>query len=137
MKEHELAWAMLPEGLERYFDIESFEKSDWHFRIILVEKNIVPELPEEYRGKRVINSVLNSLTVDDFPVRGRKGELVLKRRSWKFEGIDKMLTRRIEFCAEGTKLGKEFADFLKELDRKFPCGDQQSGLCQPPACSNP
>lgn len=137
MKEHELAWAMLPEGLERYFDIESFEKSDRHFRIILVEKNIVPELPEEYRGKKVINSVLNSLTVDDFPVRGRKGELVLKRRSWKFEGIDKMLKRRIELCAEGTKLGKEFADFLKELDRKFPCGDQQSGLCQPPACSNP
>jgi hypothetical protein len=119
MKEQDLAWAFLPEGLEGFFDIESFEKSDQHFRIVLVEKNIVPgDLPEEYRGKNVINSVLNSLTVDDFPVRGRKGELILKRRSWKFEGVDAMLTRKIEPCAEGTKLGKEFASFLKELDRE-------------------
>lgn len=137
MKEHELAWAMLPEGLEGYFDIESFEKSDRHFRIVLVEKNIVPtDLQEEYRGKKVMNSVLNSLTVDDFPIRGRKGELVLKRRSWKFEGVDKMLTRKIDLCVEGTKLEKEFAVFLKELDREFPCGDQQSGLCQPPSSAN-
>lgn len=119
MKEHELAWAFLPEGLEGYFDIESFEKSDRHFRIVLVEKNIVPtDLPEEYRGKNVSNSVLNSLTVDDFPIRGRKGEVVLKRRSWKFEGVPKMLTRKIDLCVEGTKLEKEFAIFLKELDRE-------------------
>jgi len=119
MKEYELAWAFLPEGLEGYFNIESFEKSERHFRIVLVEKNSVPEyLPEEYRGKKIINSVLNNLTIDDFPIRGRKGELVLKRRSWKFEGVDKMLTRKIELCAEGTKLEKEFANFLKELDRE-------------------
>lgn len=119
MKEQELAWAFLPEGLKGYFDIESFEKSDRCFRIVLVEKNVVPEdLPEEYRGKKITNSVLNSLTIDDFPIRGRKGELILKRRSWKFEGIEKMLTRKIELCAEGTKLEKEFADFLKELDRE-------------------
>lgn len=108
---------MLPEGLEGYFDIESFDKSDRHFRIVLVEKNRVPEeLPEEYRGKKVVNSVLNSLTVDDFPIRGRKGELVLKRRSWKFEGVPKMLMREIDLCVEGTHLEKEFAVFLKELD---------------------
>lgn len=110
---------MLPEGLEGYFDIESFEKSDQHFRIVLVEKNIVPEdLPEEYRKKKVMNNVLNNLIIDDFPVRGRKGELILKRRSWKFDGIDKMLTRKIELCAEGTKLEKEFDLFLKEVDRE-------------------
>ncbi len=119
MKEHELAWAFLPEGLEYRFDIESFEKSDRCFRIVLVEKNVVPkDLSGEYRGKKVTNSVLNNLTIDDFPIRGRKGELILKRRSWKFEGIEKMLTRKIELCADGTKLEKEFADFLKELDRE-------------------
>lgn len=119
MNEHELVWAMLPEGLEGYFDIESFEKNDRRFRIVLVEKNIVPvDLPKECRGKKVINSVLNDLTIDDFPIRGRKGEFVLKRRSWKFEGVDKMVTRKINLCAEGTHLEKEFALFLKEFDRE-------------------
>lgn len=119
MKMEELVWAFLPEGLEEYFEIESFEKTDRRFRIVLIEKNVVPEdLSEEYRGKRVINSVLNGFTMDDFPIRGRKGELSLKRRSWKFEGVEKMLTRKIDLCIEGTHLEKEFADFLKELDRE-------------------
>ncbi|MBU0769686.1 MAG: hypothetical protein KJ687_11415 [Proteobacteria bacterium] len=118
MNEHELVWAFLPDGLEPFFEIESIEKNDETFRIILVEKNILPDkLPPEYKNKKVINSVLNKLIIDDFPIRGRKGELVLKRRSWKFEGVEKMLTRPVNLCAKGTKLGKEFADFLKEVDR--------------------
>lgn len=116
MKEKDFVWAFLPEGLEGYFEIEDLEKTERYFRIVLVEKNIIPEtLPEEYRGKKVINSILNSLTLDDFPVRGRKGEIVLKRRSWKFEGVERMLTRPIEWCEQGTQLEKEFALFLKEF----------------------
>lgn len=118
MIEHDLVWAMLPEGLEGYFEIESYQKSGNTFRIVLVEKNIIPPLAEEYRGKQVINTVIKPFTVDFFPIKGRKGELILKRRSWKFEGVDKMLTRKIDLCAEGTKLEKEFAVFLKELDRE-------------------
>lgn len=119
MKMEELVWAFLPEELEEYFEVESFEKTDRTFRIVLIEKNVVPEeLGEEYRGKRVVNSVLNRFTMDDFPIRGRKGELILKRRSWKFEGVEKMVTRKIDLCIEGTHLEKEFADFLKELDRE-------------------
>ena len=41
---------------------------------------------------------------------------MLKRRSWKFEGVDKWLKREIDICVSGTKLEKEFADFLKEFD---------------------
>ena len=90
------------------------------FRIILIEKNILPsKLPEKYRGKRVINTVLDNFTLDDFPIRGRKGEIVLKRRSWKFDGVDKMLKRDIKLTAKGTKLEKEFADFLKDFPRRL------------------
>ena len=115
MKEHDLLWAMLPAGLEVYFKLESYEKNDNHFRITLIEKNSIPELPVEYRGKKVINTIIKPITVDDFPVRGRKGELVLKRRCWRFDGVKKLLKRQIMICASGTKLEKEFADFLKEL----------------------
>lgn len=115
MNEHKLLWDMLPEGLEEYFDLESYEKSELCFRIVLVEKNIVPELPKEYQGKRVVNTVIKPITIDYFPIKGRKGELIVKRRCWKFEGIDEWLKREINICTPGTKLEKEFADFLKEF----------------------
>ncbi len=117
MNEHELVWAMLPEGLEEYFDVEGFEKDDLRFRIILVEKNKIPtDLSDEYRGKKVVNTVLNDILLEDFPVRGRKGEILFRRRSWKFEDVDRMLVRKIALTFPGTKISLEFADFLKGLD---------------------
>lgn len=118
MIEQDLIWAILPEGLGDFFEIERYEKNERVFRITLLEKNIVPELPMEYRGKRVINTVIKAFTVDFFPIKGRKGELILKRRLWQFEGIEKMLKREIEICVPGTHLEKEFAVFLKALDRE-------------------
>ena len=118
MNEHDLLWAILPAGLEEYFSLAKFEKSFSNFRITLVEKNVLPsELPAEYRGKKVINTVLDNIILDDFPIRGRKGEIFLRRRSWKFKGVDKMLKRDLSVCAQGTKLEKEFANFLKEFNR--------------------
>lgn len=118
MNEHALIWAMLPDGLEEFFDIERYEKTVSVFRIVLIERNIIPALPEEYRGKKVINTLIKPFTVDFFPIKGRKGELILKRRMWQFEGLPHMLKREINICAEGTHLEKEFADFLKEFNRE-------------------
>ena len=120
MDEHELLWAILPEGLADHFKIKSFRKKKDVFEIVLEEINTLKELPEKYRGKRVINTVLKELTVDDFPIRGRKTEIVVRRRYWKFEGEETLYKKPISLCAEGTQLEKEFADFLKEFDRKFP-----------------
>lgn len=125
MKEHELVWAFLPEGLEEYFDLESFEKDERKFRIILVEKNVLPkEMPAEYHGKKVINTVLNEMVLDDFLIRGLKTEIVLKRRWWKFEGVPRMLIRSLDAIHPSMKYSKDFAAFLKELDRKLAGGDQ-------------
>ena len=116
MNEHDLLWAMLPDGLARFFDVESFTKSDNAFRIVLIEKNNIPsDLPKKYHGKKVINTITKSLTVDFFPIKGRKTDIVMKRRLWKFEGVDEMFKRNIRLCADGTKLEKEFADFLKDF----------------------
>lgn len=111
-------WAILPDGLEGLFDVEAFEKTETHFRVTLLERNIVPDpLPPEYRGKRIVNTVLKSKLIEYFPLKGRKTEITLKRRYWRFDGVPAMLTRTIEICAEGTHLEKEFAAFLKEIDR--------------------
>ena len=118
MNEHDLLWAMLPEGLEEFFELENFKKTNNAFHIILTEKNIIPSnLPEEYHGRKVVNTIIKPITVDFFPIKGRKTNIVLKRRSWKFDGVDKMLKRNIKLTEKGTKLEKEFANFLKELDR--------------------
>ncbi len=114
----EAFWSMLPEGLDVFFKLDGYEKSSKKFRINLKEKNIIPSnLPNKYRGKKVIDTTLNKIIIDDFPIRGRKGEIVLKRRSWKFEGNDEWYKQDIRLTKKGTKLEKEFADFLKELNR--------------------
>lgn len=124
----ELLWAFLPKGLEEYFDIESFEKDEKSFKITLVEKNVLPiEMPAEYHGKKVINTVLNDMQMDDFPIRGRKCEIILRRRWWKFEGVQRMLMRSMDIFQPGMRFSKEFAAFLKELDRELSSPDQPGG----------
>jgi len=125
MNEHELVWAFLPPGLEEYFELESFEKDEEMFKIVLIEKNILPnEMPAEYHGKKVINTVLNEMTLDDFLIRGLKSEIVLKRRSWKFEGVPRMLMRSIDAIHPSMRYSQDFAAFLKELNRKLASRNQ-------------
>jgi hypothetical protein len=115
--EQELLWAILPEGLGEYFEVEGYEKDKESFKIILVEKNTVPtNLPTEYQGRRVENNVLSAKTINDFPIRGRKTQLTLKKRYWKFTGVAKLYSRPITTCFTGTKLEQEFANFLKGED---------------------
>jgi hypothetical protein len=116
MESYDLLWAILPEGLEDYFEVEMFEKTAELFRITLIEKKDLKGLPAEYQGKQIVDSSLHSVTNNDYPIRGRKGEIILKRRSWKFEGVDKWYRREIEISVPGTKLQKEFALFLKGYD---------------------
>ena len=117
MNEHDLLWAILPDGLEPWFIVRKHIKDETTFRIILEEKNIVPEREPRFQGKKVIKSTLQPMTVDDFPIRGRKGELVLYRRWFQFEGDKTMVQRQLPISANGTKLNTEFAAFLKEHHR--------------------
>jgi len=107
----------LPDGILEWFIVTNIEKDDKKIRITLEEKNIVPDIPKEHKDRTITSKGFTKLFIDDFPIRGRKGELLFLRRSWKIDGINKRLKRDIKLTAEGTKLEKEFADFLKELNR--------------------
>lgn len=112
----EVFWFMMPEGLDILFDLENCEKMGNKIRITLKEKNIIPsDLPEKYHGKNITDTSLDNIIIDYFPIKGKKGEILLKRRSWKFEGADEWFKRDIKLCAPGTRLEKEFADFLKDF----------------------
>ncbi len=110
---------MLPSELEWYFEVSGHLKTETLFRIWLTEINTIPEnLSEKYHGKKIINTYTREITIEDFPLRGRKWELILKRRFWKFEGVDELCSRDINVVFSGTKTDKEFADFLKEVHRQ-------------------
>lgn len=107
----------LPEGILEWFIIKNIEQNGETVRITFEEKNLVPEIPEEHRGKKIISKGFKELLVDDFPIRGKKTELMFLRRTWEIDGTEERLRRNLNLCAPGTKLEKEFADFLKEMDR--------------------
>lgn len=103
----------LPEGVLQWFDVVSGTKTDSALHVVLEEKNS-PPITEAIRGKHVESKGFTDITVEDFPVRGRKTTLTFRRRYWKVEGQDTLLKRDIQLVWEGTHLEKEFAAFLKE-----------------------
>lgn len=111
----------LPKGIFEWFDAAEGEIAENDLRIILEEKNI-PPAREELKDKKIASKGFKEITITDFPVRGRRTLLTFKRRYWQVEGHKELLKRDIPLNFPGTRLGKEFADFLKED------GGRESGL---------
>lgn len=116
MDEKQILEFFLPRGCLEWFDVTDAKNTGKGIIITLEEKNIPPLYPE-IKGRKILSKGFTDIYVDDFPVRGRKASLLFRRRYWQVEGLDKLLKRDIDLCAEGTQLEKEFADFLKELNR--------------------
>ena len=112
-KELELLSFFLPEGTLEWFDVVGGTKTKTQITVILEEKNI-PPITEEIKGKKIKSKGFKNISVNDFPIRGRKVTLIFRRRYWQVEGESELLKRDILLCASGTQLEKEFADFLKE-----------------------
>jgi hypothetical protein len=116
-KLQELSELLLPAGILEYFDYEGLTKTNEEVVIVLTEKNTVPKLPDQYKDRTIRQKGFKKLTVNDFPVRGRKVKLLLRRRVWKIQGVKELYRKQIpEIIFPGTKLEKEFAAFLKEGD---------------------
>ena len=119
----EIAELILPEGIMEYFEYTGYERKSreevkpyGEITIILEEKNVVPKIPEEYRDRKIRQKGFKEIRVDDFPIRGRKVKLLLKRRVWQIEGTEEIFRKEIMTTYPGTKLEKEFAAFLKGGD---------------------
>jgi hypothetical protein len=120
----ELAGLLLPEGILEYFEYVGYERKSkeeskpyGEITIILEEKNVAPKLPEEYRDKQVRQKGFKEIRIDDFPIRGKKVKLVLRRRVWQIEGEEELYKKEIVATYPGTKLEKEFAIFFEGGDR--------------------
>lgn len=115
----------LPEGLLTFFDVVGFEKRPikdplYENRLIiyLEEKKQIPEAYKDHQYKA--SGFMESRVVEDYPIRSNLVSLSLKRRRWDVlvdQNWVKVSRDWGEFIAQGTRLSKEFADFLKEGNR--------------------
>ncbi len=112
----ELVEIMLPEGVLHAFNFAGLSKTPHSYKITLEEKNRSPKLPDVYSTRKVISKGFKDITINDFPLRGRKVILQIRRRVWKIEGVKKLFKNDLSLTLQGTKLEKEFAAFLKEIN---------------------
>jgi hypothetical protein len=119
----EILSVFLPEGVLDYFDCLNARVVDNVIMVRLQEKECVPEIPKEHYGKKIVSKGFRDISVEDFPVRGKKVNLLVRRRIWKIEGVKELLKRDLPITFPNTKLQKEFAVFLKGGDRKRTSGN--------------
>ena len=104
---------LLPEGTLDYFDLVDVKESVNEVVIYLEEKNIVPEkyTDQDIESKGFYAPVF----VQDFPLRGKKVFLNIRRRRWLLNKHNEYISRNWRMVAEGTRMTQDFASFLKEL----------------------
>ncbi len=114
----------LPEGLLDFFDIVGFEQKpiknpmyDNRLIVFLEEKKQIPDLYKDHTYKAC--GFMEPRVIDDYPIRSNLVSLSLKRRRWDvlMDGKWTKTSRDWDgFIAQGTRMSKEFAAFLKEIN---------------------
>jgi hypothetical protein len=111
----ELATLILPDGILDFFELTSVSKDSEGLSIYLEEKNIVPK---EYIDSPVHAKGFHSeVRVTDFPLRGKKVTLCIKRRRWENTLSGEIVQRDWSLLSKGTRITNEFALFLKGVFR--------------------
>lgn len=106
---------LLPFGVLDYFDLIDVKTTPVELTIYLEEKNVVPE---EYASLKVHSKgFYDAVVLQDFPLRGRKVYLNVRRRRWYLVDKDEYVHRDWSLVASGTRMTQEFASFLKGLHR--------------------
>jgi hypothetical protein len=106
-----IANLLLPEVLVAYFDLTNHTLSEDELHFYFQESNI---LPQEYKQGEVTSKGFHKeVTIQDFPLRGRQVYLHVKRRRWQDNNTGSVVSRNWNLVAKGTRMTKEFADFLK------------------------
>jgi hypothetical protein len=116
MKEgFDIAQFVLPQGILDYFILKEVKQLSNELHISLEEKNI---LPQEYKDNKLSSKgFFEEIRVQDFPIRGKAVYLLIKRRRWFNEDLGVNVFRNWELVAQGTRMTKEFALFLKAINR--------------------
>jgi len=111
--ESELIKLLLPSGLTEYFELTKVDQQDGVLNIYLRELNVVPQ---EYRQERLESKgFLPQISVQDFPIRGKKVYLHILRRRWLVLSSGQLISRDWKLVSKGARMTQEFGLFLKKI----------------------
>jgi hypothetical protein len=116
--EKELLSLLLPSGLVELFELEKVETLPDGYHLYLFQKNIPPNDLEGHKLES--KGFFESITIRDFPLRGRACFLHLRRRKWLNHDTGQIVFHEWDEVAKGTRMTKEFATFLKDIGRQLP-----------------
>lgn len=106
---------ILPAGMDEYFDLIKHQEDANSIHLFLKEKNIIPI---EYATQKLISKgFFDEIKIQDFPLRGKEVYLYITRRRWLAVQCNKVVFRNWDLVAQGTRITKDFAAFLKEFRR--------------------
>ena len=111
--QQELIRLLLPEGILDYFELVNVTQSPQGLNIYLEEKNIVPAGYENQRLES--KGFLPETRIQDFPIRGHKVALCIKRRRWEVLATGTVITRDWNLVHKGARMTTEFGTFLKGI----------------------
>ena len=110
---------LLPESVLEYFELTKVVEAIPGLNIYLEEKNITPA---EYKDEKLESKgFLPEIYIQDFPIRNQKVTLCIKRRRWEVKDSGEIVSRDWKVVQSGTRMTKEFADFLKPGRRAGMC----------------
>ena len=104
---------LLPEGLLDYFDLTNVSKGEAGLSIYLEEKNTAPAGYEKQQLES--KGFLPETAIQDFPIRGQKVALCIKRRKWEVKSSGEIITRDWDLVRKGARMTTEFGTFLKGI----------------------
>lgn len=120
-----------PKDTFEWFDVIESNVVGDDVLITLQEKNI-PPVADADKEKKVEAKGFTEITITDFPIRGKRSLLTVRRRYWQVEGQTEYLKRDIQLNFPGTQLEQEFAVFLKESSRDVADLADMLGYTKPP-----
>jgi hypothetical protein len=106
---------LLPELLITHFDITNHIIEQDTVHLYFQEKKDLPK--EEKHRSLTAHGFHKEVTVQDFPLRGKKVFLHIKRRRWLDKTSKEIVQRDWNLVAQGTRMTIEFAAFLKVLNK--------------------
>ena len=105
---------ILPEGILEYFELTNVHSSEnGQLNLHLEEKNLPPLGYEKQQLES--KGFLPETAIQDFPIRGHKVALCIKRRRWEVKANGEIITRDWELVRKGARMTTEFGTFLKGI----------------------
>ena len=105
----------LPEVLVDYFELTKTKQQGEVLHLSFEERN---KTPSEFSDLQLVSNGFHApITIQDFPLRGKKVLLHIRRRRWQDKASKRIVQRDWTLVAKGSRMTDEFADFLKEISR--------------------